>query len=457
MDSLQDLRVKALALRNTQRMEEAHAVIEQAAKAARKDAGIAFIRAQIALETGRPAAALFDVAQRLDPENLMLARNQAAAYAGEGRVAAAERLLEQKLRTKPDWLDGHKLLCNLRLTNGDTTDFARSYAEACKVQPENLGLRLAWFHLRSMARDWDAACAIIADGQRLFGPRPALTYAQLFIASESGEAAQNAALFDGVADVRDPGLDLCQTRFWLRYGDTARAEAIASRNMAGPAAHVFWPYLSLCWRLTQHAKALWLDNPAHFVRSYDLDFSAQELQHLAKTLRKMHNMRAPFLEQSVRGGTQTDGQLFFNADPAIQAVRQKVATAIATYVADLPAADLTHPLLGPKRDTILFEGSWSVRLAAQGFHSCHTHTYGWISSALYVSLPDATDMGPPPAGWLSFGTPPPELGLKLPAYTQAEPRPGRLVLFPSTMWHGTQPFNDGERLTIAFDVRRIAA
>jgi hypothetical protein len=34
-----------------------------------------------------------------------------------------------------------------------------------------------------------------------------------------------------------------------------------------------------------------------------------------------------------------------------------------------------------------------------------------------------------------------------------EPRPGRLALFPSTMWHATMPFDDGERLVLAFDVR----
>ncbi|HYD23379.1 MAG TPA: putative 2OG-Fe(II) oxygenase [Croceibacterium sp.] len=37
-----------------------------------------------------------------------------------------------------------------------------------------------------------------------------------------------------------------------------------------------------------------------------------------------------------------------------------------------------------------------------------------------------------------------------------EPRPGRLVLFPSAMWHGTRPFPAGERLTVAFDVARPA-
>jgi hypothetical protein len=28
------------------------------------------------------------------------------------------------------------------------------------------------------------------------------------------------------------------------------------------------------------------------------------------------------------------------------------------------------------------------------------------------------------------------------------------VLFPSTMWHSTYPFEAGERLTIAFDIKR---
>ncbi|MEY4239318.1 MAG: hypothetical protein RL339_1919, partial [Pseudomonadota bacterium] len=97
-------------------------------------------------------------------------------------------------------------------------------------------------------------------------------------------------------------------------------------------------------------------------------------------------------------------------------------------------------------------GSWSVRLAGAGFHSSHTHVRGWISSACYVSLPEPDELGAPPAGWLSLGNPPPELGLDLPPLRQIEPRPGRLALFGSTLWHATEPFAAGERLTFAFDV-----
>jgi ectoine hydroxylase-related dioxygenase (phytanoyl-CoA dioxygenase family) len=96
-----------------------------------------------------------------------------------------------------------------------------------------------------------------------------------------------------------------------------------------------------------------------------------------------------------------------------------------------------------------FAGSWSVRLSGKGYHSSHTHVLGWISSAFYVALPDAP--GDAPSGFLALGAPPPELDLGLAPYRHVEPRPGRLVLFPSYLWHATEQFQSGERITMAFD------
>jgi hypothetical protein len=43
--------------------------------------------------------------------------------------------------------------------------------------------------------------------------------------------------------------------------------------------------------------------------------------------------------------------------------------------------------------------------------------------------------------------------LKNPVRRAIQPVTGRLVLFPSYMWHGTVPFHDkSARTTIAFDV-----
>jgi hypothetical protein len=83
----------------------------------------------------------------------------------------------------------------------------------------------------------------------------------------------------------------------------------------------------------------------------------------------------------------------------------------------------------------------------------HVHPQGWISSALYVALPERTADDSEDAGWFTIGQPQDQLGLDLAPRTKIEPRPGHLVLFPSWMWHGTVPFAGGERLSVAFDVR----
>jgi hypothetical protein len=282
-----------------------------------------------------------------------------------------------------------------------------------------------------------------------------LQLAELFHASESGAARQDAALFDAYAEMADPGLDLCRVRHHLRGGDVVRAEAIALRHIDGAAARMFWPYLSLCWRLTGDDRAAWLDGNPLNVATFDLNFSGDELAALVDVLRGLHRMKAPYPEQSVRGGTQTDRQILFHPDPLIQKFRRNVRIRVQDYCAALPPPDPSHPLLRRRPDSpdgIAFAGSWSVLLKEQGYHSCHTHVLGWLSSAFYVDLPEPQIMGKPPSGWLEFGRPPPELGLSLAPYLSVEPRPGRLVLFPSTSWHGTVPFARGERLTMAFDV-----
>jgi uncharacterized protein (TIGR02466 family) len=275
----------------------------------------------------------------------------------------------------------------------------------------------------------------------------------LFLASETGDVANADRLFAATEGLQDDVRDLAFIRHSLRHGRLKPAESLALRRVGTPLARTVWPYLSLIWRLTGNERATWLDGEPPRAFATDLSFTAAELAALAALLRRLHTARAPYLEQSVRGGTQTDGHLLLRHEPELQAVRRKVLVAVRQYVDALPPPAEGHPLLGTPRGELRLEGSWSVRLARQGHNVPHTHPKGWISSALYVSLPPPAQMGAPPAGWIQFGSPPPELGVALEPYRQIEPQAGRLVLFPSTMWHNTVPFEDGERLVIAFDVR----
>ncbi|WP_068072986.1 putative 2OG-Fe(II) oxygenase [Novosphingobium lentum] len=442
---------RAVTCREAQRMAEALDAIRHAAALAPNEPNIALGLAQLHYEAGLPAAELFATAAGLLPGRLDVMRNAALALAAEGDAGGGEHLLAATLVYNPGWIDGHRALAGLRATAGDL-DHAQSFAEAVQRDPGNVALRLGWFHVLAVAKEWDAAREVLEDARQNCGESRALTLSQLFVQSESGEGADDPALFDAVEAIEDPGLDLARVRHFLRGGQVERAVAIAARHIGKPSIRPFWPYLSLGWRLTGDPRAQWLDDGMERVATYDLAFTAPELADLAALLRRLHTARAPYHEQSVRGGTQTDRPLLLRLDPAIALARSRIEGAVRRYIDALPPADHAHPLLSCPREDFRFSGSWSVRLRGPGYHAAHTHPMGWISSAFYVALPEPSPQAEGSAGNLRFGTPPPELGLPLDAYGEIAPKAGRLALFPSTMWHGTVPCSPGERLTIAFDV-----
>jgi hypothetical protein len=214
---------------------------------------------------------------------------------------------------------------------------------------------------------------------------------------------------------------------------------------------MFWPYASIAWRLLDDPRWHWLERDERFVGVYDIADRLPPLDVLADKLRGLHSLDGQPLEQSLRGGTQTEGDIFMHVDPVLVQLREAIRTTVAEHVAQLPDPDRAHPLLGPPRQPIGFSGAWSVWLKTGGFHANHVHPMGWISSALYVVLPP--DLGKGDAGFLTLGdSSSPTLQLEMPPFRTVEPKPARLALFPSYTWHGTRPFGEGERITVAFDV-----
>ena len=351
-----------------QRIPEAHHAFEEATRLDPQQPLSAFAYAQASLDAGYPAPHLFQRAHELAPGNLAALGGCAASLAAQGERAAAEALLANALQQFPDWLAGQKSLAALRFTGTGTLDFARSYGSACALQPQNLPLRMAWFAALAQAREWEKALQVIADGQELFGTLPAFAAAQAVVAGETGDLGHANTLFSLTEGQQDATLRIAHVRHCLRTQQIEKAERLALESLQGPSADGFWPYLSLIWRLRGDTRAQWLDGSPPYIRTFDLGFSAGELDALAGVLRRLHTARGPFAEQSVRGGTQTDTdrQLFFRGEPEIQLVRAKVCEAIREYLAGLPGPLSGHPLLGQPRGRILFSGSWSVRLTAQG-------------------------------------------------------------------------------------------
>ena len=181
----------------------------------------------------------------------------------------------------------------------------------------------------------------------------------------------------------------------------------------------------------------------------DLTSFLTELTSRLNTLHNPHGHR--LLYQSLRQGTETTQDLSRSEDPLIQALFHAFAVPIARYREHIGQGE--DPLRRRNRGASRYNGSWSVRLHSEGFHTSHVHPRVWISSACYIQLPDSMTEGRTGEGILSFGAPGMVTMPSLNAELSVRPELGQLVLFPSYFWHGTLPFHSQQpRLTVAFDV-----
>ncbi len=441
--------VLGLAARNTGDLATAVAALTRARTLAPADGLIAHGAARARLEAGLPAVDDFLAAQRLVGVDGSLLQGLAAARMAAGDLAGAVAEIDAIVRLQPLWLDGHATLARLRRMAGDADDLC-SYREAAARVPDNPAIWQAWLNTLLVAERFADMPPVIAAAGRAIGDQAMLDLFAAVAADEAGDHDRAGRWFDGLPDDGDPVTIVWRVRSMLRRGMVVGAAALAHRGTARPGGRILWPYVALAWRMAADPRWAWLEGDPTFVQVHDIGADMRDLSEVSALLRTLHIARDQPLDQSVRKGTQTDGPLLARIDPPIVALREAIRAAVARYVAALPARDPTHPLLAAPRGPIRFAGSWSVRLTDNGFHADHVHSHGWISSALYLSLPP--DMGGPTrAGWLTLGACT-RLLPDLAPFREVEPRPGTLVLFPSTMWHGTRPFGAGERLTVAFDV-----
>ena len=391
-----------------------------------------------------------------------LADAEASAYLDAGDIPEALRRAEALTQTAPAYVAGHLLLAHLRWENRATDDGdpLESLAQAVVQQPQHTELRNALVgalldaqrgqealpHVRILRAHKDSAPLVLAHALAL---------------EQMGELPSALAVVDAaLPSLGAPrGFGGAFARLLLRARQPERAAKFALMEVErAPEDQGAWAMLSTAWRLLDDPREHWLCDYDTLVMSLDVEppagYSDQAdfIATLAATLEALHVAQQAPINQSLRGGTQTPGNLFGRPDPVIGGVREALHASVRKAIAALPH-DEKHPFLSRNSGDIVFNGSWSVRLRKSGSHVNHFHNRGWLSSAFYVQLPPSVESGDAAhPGWIQFGEPPAHLDTQLGPRRVVQPKAGRLVLFPSYMWHGTVPFADETpRITIAFD------
>lgn len=449
--------ITGLAHRALQDSAAANAAFDRAAKLAPHDKLIAHSLARTALEAGYSAAALFDQALRLDRDDVSLLQGRAAALLsdGEGIVAIAE--LRERLAAGPNWIDGHRTFAKIQAMVAPDSDVLETVRLAVALMPGSLQLWALMIEIAMQADDYLLARQCVAAARRALGDHPEFERAEAICLGETGDFVEAQQLFERLPILARGAVVIHPLRNLIRLGRYDDAMRLADQRLPGEEDLALWPYRALLWRATGDSRWDELEGDPRLIGTFDIGHSIGPIDELVDVLRHIHRGRGGPIDQSVRGGTQTDGNLLARAEPALRRLRVALLDAVQTHVDQLPPYRADHPCLLAIRDPVQFKGAWSVRLRGEGFHVDHVHPQGWLSSAFYAALPAGAggidSDGRTESGWLTFGEARTLIpGLK--AFRTVAPKVGTLVLFPSTMWHGTRPFKQGERITVAFDVAR---
>ena len=451
-----------LTLSNLQRLPESEAAYRQAIaldpqnRIAHHNLGAVLSQ----MEKPEAAFAALQNAGTLGADGYELAFNRGRALLDLNDVEAAEREFDRATTLKPSSVDAQLQLARVRYMLGDPM-FARSLAAAAAANRDDVGLQRLFAEVLWRAGKLSAAEAVLQDLviRKTGGAHVLSTLASVLHEGGRLKEAESLAIQAATAAPADAVIVENLVSILLSRGRPEDAMPfIRTHRMHTPDSQAWVAYEATAARLLGSEVYSRLYYYDRLFGLFDVESPAgcssiQELNEaLVEALGERHRLRSHPLDQSLRNGTQTSRSLLAETDPAIKAILTAFEEPIREYRRRI-GTDLTHPLSARNSGKSRFTGAWSVRLRRCGYHVNHFHPDGWISSAYYVDVPAETGDPEARSGWIKFGEPRHEVpGAGAERFVQ--PRAGRLVLFPSYMWHGTTAIQgDDPRLTIAFDVK----
>jgi len=151
-------------------------------------------------------------------------------------------------------------------------------------------------------------------------------------------------------------------------------------------------------------------------------------------------------------GIQSAGNLFRRNEDSFQQLADAILSHVKKYVETFSQSTCTLIQRFPKNPQ--FTSAWYIKMRKGGHLTSHIHEEGWISGSVYLAMPSNPEGKLD--GSIEFSTdgddyPKETLSFPVKVITPLE---GDIVLFPSSLFHRTLPFDaDQDRICIAFDIR----
>ncbi len=452
------LHLQALARSRAGRVAEGAQLLERAVAAAPGCAAAHSDLGAMLIKLGRPEAAVqrLRIALRLDPQSTEIQLNLGNALHAQGELDAAEEhyraVLRVDARNARANLSLGNLLCQVRRA-GDAIEYlavAAALAPGAATVHQSLGkAQCGLGRIDEAIESFQRAIAIepaIAEANEslglIFKAHNRLEDALACFRAANNHYAHAKALEcllrlgrypEFFADIeRQPAEEAGNLH-------SAALSAYAAQQLGRPDPHPFCP------------------DPLAHIRIVDrYTGSGADAEFLSALIRDAGQLNAVWEPRGVStiGGYQTGGNLFEHANGALAKLQHDLVEELNRYRGtmlangDQAGMALCRHWPGPAR----LHG-WYVRLLAGGHQRFHNHPSGWMSGCVYLQVPRSS---PEDKGAIEFGLAGgdyPELSGPPPPTRLHNPRPGQIVVFPSSLFHRTIAFRSAEeRLCICFDL-----
>lgn len=322
-------------------------------------------------------------------------------------------------------------------------------------RPRSLALRLEWARAMNLHGRHEEAERLLMEGLREFPGSSALKNQLAFSYEGQQRWVDSVQMHASAVSMQDtvPGHLVDHVRALLACGRADEALPHAKRAVTQmPLDPRAIAYIGLCWRLLGDERDALLNDYEGFIQAFDVPVpshcgdAAEFNERVAAILRTLHAGRRCSPERAIRGGTRSSCDLLGRGESEIRDLFAAFDQCLGEYVSRLPQHP-SHPFLARPGDGFDFAASWSACLSRGGFHAMHVQSGAWISAMYCARTGDGS------RAEIVFGQPDIDVGAPGAARRTVQIEAGRLVLFPSYLWHGTGPFGgQGERVDVCFDV-----
>lgn len=392
----------------------------------------------------------------LRPGAAVTLANLGSCLIAADRPAEAEAPLREAVAAKPDHVEAWNNLGVALARTGRAAEADQAYGRALTLRPGYAEAALNRVDVLDRLGKGDEAEKIAGAVLASLPGHPRAANQLAGLRDRRGDLAGAIGLYQQALDkggLNHPiGINMAMAL--LRAERPAEALALCDRLLAASPS-ITTPLALKCAaleRLGDAAALAELMGLDRFVAVIDIDavpgFADMDAFHAALEAELAAHPSLTFEPEGLvtKSGRQSD-ELANAGTQAIAALADLARKALGDHATAVGGED--HPWLRARPDRWDLT-LWGTILSPGGAVEPHIHAPNWLSGVYYPAFPAALTQAQ--EGWFAIGALPDTLGGGGTRHLR-EPRPGRMILFPSYLWHCTLPFGGQDpRISFAFDL-----